>query len=87
MIHMTKKLDLTQRPLGINLVIKRIRYLLYRHVLVRVRIQRGASTRNKKIKIRTKGGKKEKEKRRINLRLGSTGEEKRFMKKRHDFFD
>ena len=39
MIHVSKQLDLTKCPLRINLIIKRICYLLYCHMLTRLRIQ------------------------------------------------
>jgi hypothetical protein len=43
MIHVAKQLDLPESPLGVDLVVERIRDLLYRHVLVRLRVQRGAT--------------------------------------------
>ena len=43
MIHVAKQFDLPESPLGVDLVVERIRDLLYRHVLVRLRVQRGAT--------------------------------------------
>lgn len=54
MIHMPEQLNLPQRPLGINPIIKRIRNLLYRHMLIRLRIQRRTKTNaTKSVKINT----------------------------------
>lgn len=38
MIHVAQQLDLTERPLRINPVIKRIPYLLNRNFFLRIRI-------------------------------------------------
>lgn len=43
MIHVAKQFDLPESPLGVDLVVERIRDLLYSHVLVRLRVQRGAT--------------------------------------------
>jgi len=40
MIHVTKQLDFSEGPLGVNLVVKRIRNLLDGNMLIRLRVQR-----------------------------------------------
>jgi len=39
MIHVTKQLDFSEGPLGVNLVVKRIRNLLDSNMLIRLRVQ------------------------------------------------
>lgn len=49
MIHVSKKLDLTQSPLRVNFIVKSIGYLLQSHVLIRLRIQSRACFEKKKV--------------------------------------
>lgn len=51
MIQMSQKLNLTKRSLGIHVVIKSVRYFLYRNELIRLRIQHRASNFKTRTKI------------------------------------
>ena len=57
MIHVAKKLDLAQSPLGIDFVIKRVPNLLDRNVLARLRIQSRTDSKEPQ-KFNTKSPKK-----------------------------
>lgn len=48
MIQVAKKLDLSESPLCIHIVVESIRYLLQRHHLISLRVQNGASTNKQK---------------------------------------
>lgn len=68
MIHVSKKLDLTQSPLRVNFIVKSISYLLQSHVLIRLRIQSRACFRKEKSRTKLINQRKE-----IEL-CGSRGE-------------
>lgn len=50
MIQMSHELNLTKRTLGIHVIIKSVRYFLYRNELIRLRIQHRASNFETKTK-------------------------------------
>lgn len=48
MIHVTKELDLTESPLGINLIVKCVCYFLNRNALVCFRVHSRTAKKKKK---------------------------------------